>query len=215
MNNMEEKYNNFDGMPSDVPNDMPWSNTQWSNYDGGSITLDHHDNRIGPNMVLEMPDSDENSPTMDSDQFLNHPGFLGITWSRKKAEAQREADEQRKVNAAYPNTGGCSVLTNSLDRLNKSLDGLYADGDSGGKGARRVRKRQIKTREIRLSSVQASQEAACAEAQMNLQNQQALLTQIQAPTQRAAINPMMLGLGVLVIGGVIFAISRIGRSKKD
>ena len=32
---MENKFLNFDGMPSDVPNDMPWSDTTWSNQAGG------------------------------------------------------------------------------------------------------------------------------------------------------------------------------------
>ena len=34
MKKMEEKYLNFDGMPSSAPNDMPWSDTVWSNQAG-------------------------------------------------------------------------------------------------------------------------------------------------------------------------------------
>jgi hypothetical protein len=202
-----EKYINFDGMPSDVPNDMPWSNTRWSNFSNeknDTITLSHHDANIGPDSVLTLPDSD----------FSNHPGFLGITWSAKNREKERLADEQRKVNANYPNSGSCGVLTDSLNRLNDSLDGLYAEGDSGKRSARRVRSRQITARETRLGSVQSSQAAACQEASMNQQNQAQLAALIQNQQKSATgVNPTMLLIGGVVIAGVIFAVSRMGRGR--
>ena len=239
MKTMEEKYLNFDGMPSSVANDMPWSDTVWSNQVGrvtedeavrvseiygtalnaagdSSITLDHHDSRLGPNMVLELPDSDTMGRMPDSDVWSNHPGFLGWTWSSKKREAEREAAEQSKVNAAYTNTGSCAVLTSSLDKLDKSISGLEASKDKGGKGAKRVNARARKTRKIRRPSVASGKEAAC-EGEAVTQQQQAtqFSAMLQAPEaqSKSAISPTMLLLGAVVIGGAIWGISKLMKPK--
>lgn len=228
---MENKFLNFDGMASDVPNDMPWGDTVWSNQSGGvteeeairvsqvfgtalnasgdeTITLDHH---IGhrPNMVL----SDIDNNTMpDSDVWSNHPGFLGITWSKKKAEREREAKEQAKVNAEYPNTGSCAVLTSSLERLDGDVDRLEANKDGGSRGAKRVNARKRKTRGIRRPSIQDAMESACVAEQqaqqVNLANQQQLFTQSAAAT--GGLNsPTNLMLGFLVLGAVGYGIYKV------
>ena len=231
---MENKYLNFDGMATDVANDMPWSDTVWSNQAGNitkeeavrvsqvfgtalnasgeeTITLDHHmGNR--PNMVLSDID---NSKMPDSDVWSNHPGFLGITWSKKKAESERESKEQAKVNASYPNTGNCAVLTSSLDRLDSDLERLNADSGSGSKGAKRVNKRAIKTRDIRRGSVKDGMEASCAgeEAafQRDVASQQQVLQSAGAGVVDSALSPMNLIIGLVVIGGLGFAVYKLAK----
>lgn len=226
---MDNNFLNMDA--SEVPNDMPWGNTVWSNQAGNvtkeeavrvsqivgtafnasgeeSITLDHH---IGnrPNMVLT---DDDNNSMPDSDVWSNHPGFLGITWSKKKAEREREAKEQAKVNAEYPNTGSCSVLTSSLERLDGDVERLEANKDGGSRGAKRVNKRARKTRGIRRPSIKDAMESACIAEQQaqqaNLANQQQLFAQSAAAT--GGLNsPTNLMLGFLVLGAVGYGIYKV------
>lgn len=233
---MTDKFLNFDGMPSDVPNDMPWSDTQWSNQAGQlteqeainvstiygtalnasgqeSITLDHHDSRIGPDVVLELPDSDKMGKTPDSDQWSNHPGFLGITWSKSKAESERYQKELNKVNGQYPNTGSCAVLTDSLDRIDSSLASLNANKDAGGKGAKRVNARARKARNARRGSIASGAAAACAGEEAAWQRQQVELPQLMlqaAPQARqGGMSATNLILGVLVLGGIGFGLYKM------
>ena len=299
MKKMEEKYLNFDGMPSSAPNDMPWSDTVWSNQAGvvteeeairvseiygtalnasgarenlqgtdwqnanmsnasgaregarenlqgtdwqnanmsnasgvkvcpcgtpgcrgcqkgqqiqpETINLDHHVN-LRPDMVLDI----DNARMPDSDQWSNHPGFLGWTWSAKKREAEREAAEQSKVNAAYTNTGSCAVLTSSLDKLDNSISGLEASKDKGGKGAKRVNARGRKTRKIRRPSVASGKDAACeGEAVIQQQQTTQFASMLQAPEteSKSAISPTMLLIGAAVIGGAIWGISKLTQQK--
>lgn len=63
---------------SKVPNDMPWSDTQWSNQTG--LALSHHDNRLGPNVVLEMPHNKKSRKTANKiDNFMNMGGDIDIS----------------------------------------------------------------------------------------------------------------------------------------
>ena len=208
---------NFQGMPSSVPNDMPWSDTVWSNMGGETITLDHHDSRLGPNMVLELPDSDAMGSTPDSDNFMNHPGFLGITWSSKKAEAERYDKELNRVRGNFPNTGSCAFLTDSLDRIDWSLDELEANKDKGKKGAKRVNARARKARNAHRGSIASAQEAACAGEQAAFQQQAAMNVQAfqqgsLTPAGRAGgMNMTNLLLGVLVLGGIGYGIYKMGK----
>ena len=138
---MKHSYKNFNATPSEVPNDMPWSNTRWANFNNKNetITLDHYSSNLGPNMVLTLPDSDNMGNNPDSDEWSNHPGLFGWTWwGRKKKFAERDRVEQSSVDSQYPNTGNCAVLTSSVDRLNSDLDSLYAEQESV-RGARKKR----------------------------------------------------------------------------
>tara|TARA_A100001201_G_C4058985_1_gene192110 strand:+ start:75 stop:713 length:639 start_codon:yes stop_codon:yes gene_type:complete len=205
-----EHMKNFDG----IGNDFPWNNTRWSNFNNKNetITLDHYDSNIGPNSVLELPDSDGNNPTMDSDTYSNHPGFLGITWSKKKAEAERYNTELNKVQGNYPNSGSCGVLTDSLNRLDSDLAKLEASAGEGGKGARRVNERARKARNAHRSSVFSAQQAACAEAQFQQANQAAMFQQMAPQGQsKSLLSPTNLLIGGVVIAGLIFFIGRAGR----
>ena len=170
-----------------------------------SITLDHHDSRLGPNMVLETADTESS----------NHPGFLGITWSAKKREDQKYQRELNKVNNAYPNTGSCAVMTDSLNRLDSSIDKLESEEGEGGRGARRVRKRALKARNARRGSVAAGQEAACAGEQAEIDRMAMWQTQMMAPPPSgpAGMSATNLLLGVVVLGGLVYGITRLARPK--
>mgnify|MGYP003111727181 CR=1 FL=1 len=171
------------------------------NYDG-----------MSPNMELVLPEND-NSQMPDSDLWFNHPGLFGITWSSKKREANREKDEQAKVNANFPNTGSCAVMTDSLNRLNGELDNLYANSESGSRGARRVNARATKTRERRLASVQSGKDSACAGEEANFQRDAQLTQQLmsQGSTTPTALSPLNIGIGVLLLGGIVFGITRMNK----
>ena len=169
----------FDG----ISNDFPWNTTQWA-----------------------MPDSDDDNFNADSD-YMNHPGFLGWTWSAKKRERQRRDREMAKVVAAYPNTGDCAVLTDSLDRIDSSIAKHIKEEGQGGRGAKRVRKRGLSTRKERRPSIASAQAAACAEKE---QEQAQLAQMLMAPQIQDARNPqqgmnknlaMILGVGVLAAVG--------------
>ena len=231
---MTDKFLNFDGMPSDVPNDMPWSDTTWSNQAGQlteqeaidvstiygtalnasgqeSLTLDHHMN-MSPNMVLT---DDDNSKMPDSDNWSNHPGFLGITWSSAKAESERYQKELNKVNGQYPNTGSCAVLTDSLDRIDSSLASLNANKDAGGKGAKRVNARGRKARNARRGSIASGATAACAGEEAAWQRQQVELPQLMlqagAQTKQAGMSSTNLILGFLVLGGIGYGLYKMAK----
>jgi hypothetical protein len=169
------------------------------NYDG-----------MSPNMELVLPEND-NSQMPDSDLWFNHPGLFGITWSSKKREANREKDEQSKVNANYPNSGSCSVLTDSLNRLENDLENLEANKDGGGKGARRVNARARKTRETRISSVRSGKESACAGEEANFQREAQFNQQLfsQGSVSPTGMTPLNIGIGVLLIGGIVYGITRM------
>ena len=223
-----EKYKNFDG--SQWANDGI-ENQVFTGFDGNDntnqttqLTEDEvvrvseiygtalNYDGMSPNMELVLPEND-NSQMPDSDLWFNHPGLFGITWSSKKREANREKDEQAKVNANFPNTGSCAVMTDSLNRLNGELDNLYANSESGSRGARRVNARATKTRERRLASVQSGKDSACAGEEANFQRDAQLTQQLmsQGSTTPTALSPLNIGIGVLLLGGIVFGITRMNK----
>jgi len=264
MNKMKEKYLNFDGMPSEVPNDMPWSDTVWSNQSGrmtedevvrvseiygtalnaageqkcppgtvgvwpecsspmpgggrtqDTITLDHYDNRLGPNMVLELPDSDSMGKTPDSDQWSNHPGFLGGTWWKDfwrpgEAEKERAEEARRSIEAKYPVTGSCDLLTDTAYQIEERLD---KHGGASGKGAKRVAKREIPILKNRLKTVARNRDTECeAEAAAAANTMNASMLAAPPPQRGTGITPTTLIIGALVIGGAIWGISRLTKPR--
>ena len=219
---MKHNYKNFNATPSEVPNDMPWSNTRWANFNNKNetITLDHHNSNLGPNMVLSLPDSDNMSNNPDSDEWSNHPGLFGWTWwGRKKKFAERDRVEQGSVDSQYPNTGNCAVLTSSADRLNDNIDSLYAEQESI-RGARKKREhaRKISTRETRLDSIIPAQTATCAQEAQDAARDQEMANIFlggQQQPKSGGLSPTNILIGALVIGAVIYGISKMGKSKKD
>ena len=221
---MEDKYLNFDG--SQWTNDGTESIGAWNNQ-AGQLTEEQvvrvseiygtalnqtgqGGDDMSSNMVLS---DDDNSSMPDSDVWSNHPGLFGITWSKKKAESEREAKEQVKVNASYPNTGSCAVLTSSLDRLNGDIAKLEANKDGGGKGAKRENARARKTRKIRKKSVTSGTNAACegeeAAFQRDIANQQEMVLQSGGGSTSGAASPLNLVLGLVVLGGIGFGIYKL------
>ena len=182
-----ERMGNFDG----ISNDFPWNGTEWT-----------------------MPDSDNHNFNADSD-YMNHPGFLGWTWSSKKRERQRRDREMTKVRGQYPNTGDCAVLTDSLERIDKSIALHTASAGKGGRGAKRVRKRGLSTRKERRPSIASAQAAACeAQEQEKAELTQLLMSpQIQEARTGASGGGMnknlAMGLGVLILGGVGYGIYKL------
>ena len=220
---MENKFLNFDGMPSDVPNDMPWSDTTWSNQSGEVTEEDVVRvatiygtalNASGKSLCGGEAPPIPNSKMPDSDVWSNHPGFLGITWSKSKAESERYQKELNKVNGQFPNTGTCAVLTDSLDRIDSDLANLNANKDGGGKGAKRVNARGRKARNARRKGIASGAAAACAgeEAafQRDVSTQQQMFLQSGVAPQ-SAISPINLILGFLVLGGVGFGIYKMSK----
>ena len=236
---MENKFLNFDGMPSDVPNDMPWSDTTWSNQSGEVTEEDvvrvatiygtalnasgkslcggeapPIPNRSGKSLCGGESPPIPNSKMPDSDVWSNHPGFLGITWSKSKAESERYQKELNKVNGQFPNTGTCAVLTDSLDRIDSDLANLNANKDGGSKGAKRVNARGRKARNARRKGIASGAAAACAgeEAafQRDVSTQQQMFLQSGVAPQ-SAISPINLILGFLVLGGVGFGIYKMSK----
>jgi hypothetical protein len=245
MENKKEKYSNFDGMTSEIGDDMPWSDTTWSNAKGGAI--DKYKNDFGrlaeskcppgtygtyPNCFSHKPDSKggprmvlssiDNSTMPDSDQWSNHPGFLGGTWWKDfwrpgEAEKERATEARRSIEGRYPISGSCDLLTATSEEITGVME---KHNKASGKGAKRVAKRELPILKTRLGLVNKNMEVECqAEAdeelrlaEMELANQQAL-QEMQQASSGSSISPTNLILGVVVIGGVLFGMSRLMRPK--
>ena len=97
-------------------------------------------------------DSDFNSngftpENFSGEDYLNHPGFIGITWSKKKAEAERE-DSARNTLRDQCNLGNipgkdCKALDDAFWCLDDK-EQYWLGASTGSKGARRVRNRNLK-----------------------------------------------------------------------
>ena len=284
-----EKYINFDGMASQVPNDMPWGPTHWSNMQGTNwqqsgqalntgtdwqdasmnatgksrsfwffdtdtnkadtdptddvgvgrrsrgeynpdvpivnmsgaetITLDHHHN-MSPNMELVLPDND-NSVMPDSDQWSNHPGFLGGTWWKDfwfpgKAEKERAAAARESIDSKFPISGSCTLLNSTVDKINNDI--AYHN-KATKRGPKRVAKRNIPLLKKKLSTVTTNRDIQCqaeederlARQQENVVMQQQWAQQMAPP--KSSISPVNMILGLVVIGGLVWGISRLARPK--
>lgn len=193
------------GPAKSVPNTFPWSNTRWANFNEKNQTfnLSHHDSRLGPNTVLELPDSDKNNPTMDSDKFLNHPGLFGITWNPKKAEAERLAAVRAEVAQKYPVTGSCAVLSNSLDNITAEL--IRWQYNSNTKD--RVKTRYLTALSERKSILESNRTAACvAEAEFQ-RSQERLLDRLNQP--EPIVNSTNILLSVLILMGAFYILKKM------
>ena len=256
MKETKEEYLNFDGMASEVPNDMPWGDTHWSNLKGTewqqegyagtvwqdvnlnasggnmeglpgmtgkyaygpeTITLGHHQN-LSPNMSLVLSD-DDNSRMPDSDEWSNHPGFLGGTWWKDlwqpgEAEKERAEEARRSIEAKYPVTGSCDLLTGVSEQIKKAIAG---HGGASKRGAKRVAKRSIPILKKKLSTVNANRDIQCAsededrmrDDQLNLLMQQ----QMQQPEEKKGVSAGNVIIGLVLIGGLIWGISRLAKPR--
>lgn len=220
MTNKTEKYSNFDGMASEVANDMPWSDTTWSNAQGTeSITLANHSN-LRPRMVLS---DNDNSTMPDSDVWSNHPGFLGGSWWKDfwfpgKASKERAEEARRSIEGRYAITGSCDLLTATSEEIGEAMS---KHNKASGKGGKRVAKRELPILKKRLGLVNKNKEIECQSeedealrlAEMELINQQQIQQMQEASNSTSSISPVNLILGVVVIGGILFGMSRLMRPK--
>ena len=242
----KEQYVNFDGSNRETGTAMDgtpsniWFNmqgTQWQqtgqglntgtewqdasmNASGQTLTLDHHDSRLGPNMELVLPDND-NSVMPDSDIYSNHPGFLGGTWWKDfwfpgKAEKERAAAARESIDSKFPISGSCTLLNSTVEGINKDL--AY-HGRASKRGAKRVAKRNIPLLKKKLKTVEANRDIQCqAEEDERLARQQEQMVFTQQFAQQmsppqSSMNPVNLILGVIIIGGLVWGISRLAKPK--
>ena len=89
-------------------------------------------------------DSDQSSNGFGESDFMNHPGLFGITWSKKKAEADRVAEAKSSLKSKCPHSS--SMNCDKLDKAIKCLKGQknsWSNASTSSKGARRVRSRHL------------------------------------------------------------------------
>ena len=232
MENKKEKYSNFDGMSSEVANDMPWSDTTWSNakgYEGKcppgtygtypKCYSPNPDSKGSPRMVMSSMD---NSTMPDSDVWSNHPGFLGGSWWKDfwfpgKAEKERATEARRSIEGRYPIAGSCDLLTATSEEI---MGAMNKHNKATKKGGKRVAKRELPILKKRLGLVNKNMDVECQSeqdeelrlAEIELANAQAL-QQMQQASEGSSISPTNLILGVVVIGGILFGMSRLMRPK--
>jgi len=266
MKKTEDKYLHFDGMPSDVPNDMPWGQTQWNNLSGtewqeqgysGTDWQDANLNASGnseddeynpnppitptsgrsvwrvlppiapksdrssyqnysSNMSLVLPDND-NSIMPDSDQWSNHPGFLGGTWWKDfwfpgKAEKERAAAARESIDGKYPISGSCDVLTSTEAAIQASITN---HGKATKRGPKRVAKRNIPILNNKLKTVSANRQVQCdSEAQDQAQNDRMdmfMQSQMQEKEKPEGVSAVNVILGLVIIGGLVWGVSRLAK----
>jgi hypothetical protein len=154
----------------------------------------------------------------DSDQWSNHPGFIGGTWwkdfwSPKKAEKERYdsavADKKNKYKL------GADIDCDTIDDTISKIDNaIVRNANSGGKD--RVVSRESRALENRRLDFKArweaddcSQErldAQKAEFEQNIQGMfnQANLRSAERKTDYKTLQSVALGVGALVIGAVVW-----------
>ena len=97
-------------------------------------------------------DSDFNSngftpQNFSGEDYLNHPGFIGITWSPKKAEQEREDSARDTIKSQCGLSDIPSKNCQELDDAFWCLDDkeqYWMGASTGSRGARRVRDRNLK-----------------------------------------------------------------------
>lgn len=202
----QRSYSRFDG----IGNDFPWNNTRWSNFTNSpasTITLSHYSDRIGPNSVLTLPDSDS-STNPDSDNWSNHPGFIGGTWWKdfwfpREAEKERVQTARSKINERYSTTGTCDQLTSTSERLNAEIAQKEIDREEAGRGGRRVARRELPLLQDKLTRVDENMETQCAiEAQEDSEKQMMYgqLAQMQQQKPGMSQNTTLMIGGVVILG---------------
>ena len=144
-------------------------------------------------------------------QFQNAGGWLGAflnPFDSNKDRKKREADTSRaEVNARYPATGSCAILTNSSERLDEELSG-YVNGDLNRK-ERKVAERMIPILEEKQTILDGNTVSQCAsESQTSSELQGMFATQKQGGG--TTTNPTTaLVVGGVVLVAVVFGIYKI------
>jgi hypothetical protein len=193
--------------------DASYSNFLPSSNQQPSITLEHH-HQLSPNMVLE---DNDNSTMPDSDIWSNHPGFIGGTWWKdfwfpKKAEAERAAKARESIDSKYPISGSCDVLTATAESINADL---AHHAKATKRGPKRIAKRNIPILNNKLKTVVTNRDIQCeSEAQDQLQDDKLdmfIQSQMQQPEQKQGVSATNVILGLVIIGGLVWGISRLAK----
>ena len=154
------------------------------------------------------------------DEFLNHPGLFGWTWSKKKAKRERQADAHTKAKSTHPfsTDDDCDTLQSKMKKIDRSIDSWSTS--TGGKGHTRVKDRTI----IALTSQRDKmryeyEDDDCASAFLQEQATDFddklgnMMKMYQTDTAKrsegsSSLMYVGIGVGVLLVGGVIYMATR-------
>ncbi len=154
---------------------------------------------------------DEDISSYSDENFLNHPGLFGITWSKKKAEKERYDKKWNEVKKAYPMTDDCDEIDKTIGRIEKALT---RNANSGSKS--RVVTRNARAYENRRIDFKNSWdenncsdkklEAQSSEFESNIQNMfnEANAKSMMRKTEDDTLTNVAIGVGALVIGVVTY-----------
>lgn len=145
------------------------------------------------------------------ENFLNHPGFLGIKWSKKKAEAERYDEAVATYKKSFPMVDGCEQIDETISSIDKALT---RNANSGAKA--RVVSRNGRALENRRTDFKDKwDENDCTEARLDEQSEE-FDTNIQEmfneanqksrmrKTEDDTLTNVSIGVGALVIGLVTY-----------
>jgi len=147
----------------------------------------------------------------DLGEFQNAGGWLGAflnPFDSNKERKKREATTSKaEVNARYPATGSCAILTRSSERLDEELSG-YVNGDFNRK-ERKVAERMIPILEEKQTILDENTDSQCdSEGQQSSELKGLFASQTQDGGNKA--NPTaVLVVGGLVLTAVAFGIYKI------
>lgn len=150
-----------------------------------------------------------------NDVWSNHPGFIGCWKGKRRCEADRVASTDASIRGQYPfsKNDDCETLQDTMTAIDRAIDKKAVD-TSGGRGARRVRKRTINSLEKRRIDVRtAYEDNDCTKQQLAEQEQQfdLRIADMMGQYQKRSVERegrenmtayVAMGVGVLVIGGV-------------
>ena len=145
------------------------------------------------------------------ENFLNHPGLFGITWSKKKAERQRYDKAVASYKKSFPMKDDCEEIDESISSIDKALT---RNANSGAKS--RVVSRNGRALENRRIDFRNKwDEKDCTEARLDEQSAE-FDTNIQKmfneanqkstmrKTEDDTLTNVSIGVGALVIGLVTY-----------
>ena len=182
---------------------------------------------VNPNMVrpsgeqtMNFVDTDtlDYSGMPDSDQWSNHPGFLGGTWWKdfwfpKKAEKERYDKAVDSYKKKYPL--GDDIDCDTIDETISDIDNAIVRNANSGAKNRVVTRNSRALENRRLDFKQRWEDEDCSqqrideqrrEFEQNIQGMfnQANLRSAERKTDDKTLQNVALGVGALVIGAVVY-----------
>ena len=145
------------------------------------------------------------------ENFLNHPGFLGITWSKKKAEQGRYDEAEASYKKAFPMVNGCEDIDDTISSIDKALT---RNANSGAKSrvvsrnGRALENRRIdfKNKWDENNCTEERLEEQSSEFDTNIQQMfnEANQKSTMRKTEDDTLTNVSIGVGALVIGLVTY-----------